>query len=351
MKLLKNELYRNDIEYVANLPLAWEKLEGKVLLICGATGMIGSFLVDLLMYRNDKFNNNCKVIAMGRNISRLESRFSYYKNDKRFVFISQDINNPILEFGDVDFIIHAASNTHPVAYSTDPIGTLTTNIIGTYNLLNYSVSHKAERFLFVSSVEIYGENRGDTEKFSEDYLGYIDCNTLRAGYPESKRAGEALCQAFIKQMGLDIVIARASRTYGPTMLKSDTKAISQFIKNGVLKEDIVLKSKGSQYYSYTYVADCVSGLLTILFKGNCGEAYNIADDNSNISLRDLAKLISEYAGTSVIYDKPNNLEKEGYSKATKAVLDSEKLQKMGWKAKYDIEEGVNRTLEILSHAN
>lgn len=147
-------------------------------------------------------------------------------------FIYCDINNSVadLELPAADYIIHAASNTHPVAYAGDPVGTIAANVIGTDNLLKWASAVKCKRFVFLSSVEVYGENRGDTDKFAEDYMGYIDCNTLRAGYPESKRTGEALCQAYRKQDGMDIVIPRLSRAYGPTMLASDTKAISQFIK-------------------------------------------------------------------------------------------------------------------------
>ena len=194
---------------------------------------------------------------------------------------------------------------------------------------------------------MYGENRGDTDKFSEDYCGYIDCNTLRAGYPEGKRAGEALCQAYIRQKGLDIVIPRLSRTYGPTMLMSDTKAISQFIKKGCAEEDIVLKSEGTQFYSYSYVADAVTGILTCLFSGKCGEAYNIADDGSDISLRDLAAIVADYAGTKVVFDLPDETEKAGYSKATKATLDSSKLGSLGWSAAYDMKKGLTRTIDII----
>ena len=128
-------------------------------------------------------------------------------------------------------------------------------------MLEFAYSHHALRCVFASSNEIYGENRGDIEKFPESYCGYINCNTLRAGYPESKRCGEALCQAYIQQKGLDIVIPRLTRSYGPTLLKSDTKALSQFLRKALLGEDIVLKSAGTQYYSYLYVADSVSGLL------------------------------------------------------------------------------------------
>ncbi len=349
MRIWENELYRQDIEYVANLPLPWERLKNKKLLISGASGMVGSFLIDVIMYRNERFNNNCNVIAIGRNSLKAQARFSrFWDMNDFFSFISHDINKTLMDIGNIDFIIHAASNTHPVAYATDPIGTMTTNIMGTYNLLNYAAEHKTERFLFTSSVEIYGENRGDVEKFDESYCGYIDCNTLRAGYPESKRAGEALCQAFIKQYDLDVVIARLSRTYGPTMLETDTKAISQFIKKGVAKEDIVLKSEGTQFYSYSYVADAVSGVLTILLKGECGQAYNISDEDSDITLKELAKIIAKYVGKNVVFELPDITEQAGYSRATKAVMSSVKLQSLEWEAKYNIKNGLERTIDMLS---
>lgn len=351
MNLIENELYRKDIEYVATLPFAWDKLKSKTIMISGASGMIGSFLIDIIMYRNITMGDNCSIIALGRNVEKAKKRFVKYWGDENFIFVSQDINVPLddSKFGKVDFILHAASNTHPVAYATDPIGTVTTNIIGTYNLLEFSSMHETERFVFTSSVEIYGENRGDTEKFSEEYCGFIDCNTLRAGYPESKRAGEALCQAYIKQKGLDIVIPRLSRTYGPTMLSSDTKAISQFIKKGVEKEDVVLKSEGTQIYSYSYVADAVSGILVTMFNGKCGEAYNIAHTDSDIALKDLAKIIADIAETNVVFELPDETEKTGYSKATKAVLDNSKIKNIGWTAKYDIKSGIERTIKMLSY--
>lgn len=372
MKIYEHNLYKEDIQYVAGLPIAWERLRNKSFLISGASGNIASFLIDVLWAKN----LGIKIYALGRNEEKARERFAEYWDDENFIFAAGDINQGINlpetagtadeisgtenELGKseklasnvsnkrkVDFIFHAASNTHPKAYSADPIGTITTNILGTYNLLEYGAMHGCERFLFASSVEIYGENRGDADTFDESYLGYIDCNTMRAGYPESKRCGEALCQAYIAQKGMDIVIPRLSRTYGATLLPTDTKAISQFIHKGVAGENIVLKSEGNQLYSYSYVADAVAGVLYCLLYGENGEAYNVADAGSDIALKDLAKIVADYAGKKVVFELPDAKEAAGYSTATKAVLDVAKLRGLGWSAHYDMKEGLTRTMDIL----
>jgi nucleoside-diphosphate-sugar epimerase len=170
---------------------------------------------------------------------------------------------------------------------------------------------------------------------------------LRAGYPESKRCGEALCQAYKVQKNLNVGIARLTRSYGPTMLMSDTKAVSQFIKKCIAGENIVLKSAGMQYFSYTYMADAVSGLLWILLVGENGEAYNIAEKHNDIRLKDLASIIARINGKEVVFEQPDAVEAAGYSKATKARLDGHKLLDLGWKPKYDIESGMKRTITIL----
>ena len=349
MKLYDNELYMEDVRSVAELDIPWEKLHDRSIMISGATGMIGSFLVDVISHKNRADDLKCTIYALGRSEERVKDRFGFNAEDPHFIYIKYDVKEPLIrdDIGTVDYVLHLASNTHPMQYSTDPIGTITTNIIGVQNLLEFASAHNATRFAFASSNEIYGENRGDAEFFDESYCGYINSNTMRAGYPESKRCGEALCQAYKAQKGLDVVIPRLTRTYGPTMLKTDTKAISQFIKKGVSDEDIVLKSAGTQYYSYQYAADSVSGLLTVLLCGGNGEAYNIADESSDIMLRDLAAIIAGINGKKVVFEIPDAVEAAGYSTATKARLDGQKLQSLGWKPKYDIKSGIERTVRIL----
>lgn len=348
MQLTQVDSYIQDVRSVAEMPFSWVSLQGTTILISGGTGMIGRFLIDVLMYRNQNFGMACKILCIGRDQNKCNLYFSKYCKNEYFEFIQCSVNNVIpLSVPKVDYIFHLASNTHPIAYANHPIETILTNILGLRNLLDAASSMQTKRFIFASTVEVYGENRGDVEKFTEEYSGILDCNSLRAGYPESKRAGEALCQAYIKEKQLDIVIPRLARTFGPTMLFSDSKASSQFINKALAGENIVLKSAGTQFYSYTYVADAVSGILEVFFKGKKGEAYNIADENFDIHLRDLAAIVAEYVEKKVVFDIPDVNEKLGFSKATKAVMDGTKLHSLGWKPLYSLKEALHKTIEIL----
>ena len=272
MRLLENEVYLSDLRKVCDLDLPWEELDGRSILISGATGKIGSTLIDVLMMRNrgaaaasleaaGKDNAaGLRIFALGRSVEKARNRFREYWEDPRFVFVQCDINDResleracaeagICESqdgsdqntaGTIDYVFHAASNTHPIAYANDPIGTVVTNIIGLDNLLHFASEHGCQRFLFASSNEIYGENRGDAELFDEKYCGYIDCNTMRAGYPESKRTAELLVRSFVEEYGADAVIARLSSIYGPTMTKGDNKAAAQFIRRAAAIFDRVV---------------------------------------------------------------------------------------------------------------
>ncbi|MBQ6006881.1 MAG: NAD-dependent epimerase/dehydratase family protein [Selenomonadaceae bacterium] len=344
---INHEIYVADVASVANENLPWEKLSGKNLLLTGASGLIGTVIVDVLMKKNRADNLNVKIYAAGRNDKIAAERFSDYFGDKNFEFVKLDVNAPIEKNFPVDFIIHAASNTHPLLYSTKPVETMTTNIIGTQNLLEFGRRKKISRFVFVSSVEIYGKALNAEDIFDENYCGYIDCNTLRAGYPEAKRAGEALCQAYISRHNLDVVIPRLSRIYGATMRLDDSKAMSEFIMNGVRGENIVLKSQGLPKFSYCCATDAVRGIFYCLLNGKCGEAYNVADSSEILSLREIAEYISSLAGKKVVFELPNELQAKGFSKAVNAIMSNDKLKALGWSPKDDTRSGVKKTVEIL----
>lgn len=345
--MLANTDYENSIRKYIEEILREISIKSGVILLSGATGLIGHIMVDCLLWANREYGSNFRVIALARNKERAAAQFKAYFDREDLLFVSCDVNKPIPEVGEVDYVIHGASNTHPMAYSMDPIGTIRTNVLGTEHLLEYARTHGCKRFVFLSSVEIYGEDQGKREKLGEKDCGYLDCNSVRAGYPESKRLGESLCCAYAASYDMNIVIPRLCRVYGPTMGPDDSKALSQFIRKAVKGEDIVLKSEGKQYYSYIYVFDAVKALFYIIDKGRPGEAYNISSESSDIKLYDLAAKLAKIAGTKVVFELPEETEKMGYSSATKAILDNEKLKKLGWKERYDMDGGLQMTVKIL----
>ena len=321
------ELEKEDIALVAELPYNWESLNNKVIMISGGTGFIGSFIIDVIRYRNKRYSSNIKVISLSRRGGI---------SDTTVENIQVDITCPIEYSGNIDYILHLASNTHPKQYAEDPVGTITTNVLGCNHLLMLAKEKKITRFLLASSVEIYGQ--GTEIPMDEEYCGYINCNNARSGYNESKR----LCQSYMQQYGVESVIVRLARIFGADK-KKDTKAMSQFMEKAVAGEDIILKSKGNQRYSYCYVADAVSGIFKALLDGTAGQAYNISDDDEGITLGGYAEFIASLAGKSVVYQIENNT---SVSKATYALLNNNKIKEIGWKPNFSVCNGLKRSYDI-----
>ena len=311
-------------------------LQDKQILVTGATGLIGGCLVDMLM----QSACHCKVFAMGRNEERARKRFADYWSLDSFGFIRGDVTNPLSCDYTFDYIIHAASNASPNFFREKPVEVIKSNIIGVDNLMAYGISHQMKRMLFVSSGEIYGEGHGG--EFKETDSGYVDCATPRACYPSSKRAAETLCVAYAAEYDADVVIARLCHTFGPYFTESDNRVYAQFIRNLLEGKDIVMKSRGEQYRSWLYVVDAVLALLTILLKGAKGEAYNVADEQSNITIRELAELLASAEKRKVIFDID---EANGNTTPiTRATFSTEKLAQLGWQPRTAIAEGLVHTL-------
>lgn len=320
--------------------IPFDKLNGKNILITGACGLIGSAVIDFILANHI----GCEVYAMARNKAKAEMRFSAYQNDAHFHILEGDVNSPMKMDVTFHYIINAASNANPKAYATDPVGTMWTNINGTKNLLEYGRKHGLIRFLYVSSGEVYGN--GDVDSWRESECGYIDSMTTRSCYPTSKRAAETLCVAFAHQYGVEAVVARPCHTYGPHFTESDSRAYAQFVRKARQHENIVLKSNGEQYRSWLYVKDCASAILTVLLKGNNCEAYNVADENSCVAIKDFAKTIAEISDVKVIFDLPDDVEKQGYSIIRKAVFDTTKLRRLGWGPVYNLRDALLETIGI-----
>lgn len=339
--------FKNEIDHCAELDIDWELFKGKTFLITGGTGLVGKYLASVLLRHNRKYHADMKIVIVGRNEEKFKKRFKDVDGFDDILFLQHDVQKPFDISFRIDYIIHMASNTHPRLYATDPIGTVMSNISGTYNLLELASQNSGCRFMFTSSGDVYGDNNSDKEFISETDCGYIDCNTLRAGYIEGKRASEALCNAYYEAKNIDFVIARLCRVYGSTMNMEDSKAISQFIKNAIANEDIVLKSKGEQVFSYLYVYDVVTALLKILTNGVCGNAYNVADREQALSLRALGEILADIGNSKMVFSLPDKVEAKGASTFKNVKLDGEKLKSIGWNAEISLKNGLRWTVEYL----
>lgn len=345
MNLYKSKTYIEDLNEALQSTIGIEMLKGHTVAITGATGTIGSFIVDMLLEYN-RHGANITLYALGRSLDRLGKRFDAAKTEM-LCYVEYDALKPIEFEYSVDYIIHAGGNAHPSAFNSDPVGTIIGNVNGTYNLLEYAKKHGAKRFCYISSGEVYGQGDLTLDSFDETYSGYLDQTSPRTCYPTSKRTTETLCASYTKQYGLETVIVRPCHTYGPGMTESDSRANAQFFKNVLSGENIVLKSAGTQMRSYCYIADCASIILTCMIKGVPGEAYNSANKNAITTIAGLAKVIARCAGKEVEFSDPDAVDIANRTPIAKQVLDSQKVEALGWKGMFTVERGVEHVIRIL----
>lgn len=333
------ESYEDDLRQIFNKDLPWDILSGQKVLVTGATGLIGGCIVDALMLNHNK---DYDVYASGRDEERARRRFCDFFDDPKFHFLVYDVLKPLECDLNFDYIIHAASYADPKSFVEKPVEIIRSNIDGIIHLMEYGLVHQMKRLLYISSGEIYGEGNGDI--LTEEYSGYVDCLKPRSCYPSSKRAAETLCISYIDEYGVDAVIARPCHIYGPHFTDSDNRVYAQFIRNVLSDNDIIMKSNGTQLRSWCYVVDCVSALLYILLKGEKGHAYNVADKNSCVTIRELAEIIAKIGGRQVDMVVPTDSESKGYNVVTKSVFSTTKLESLGWSVSGSMEEKLRKTI-------
>ncbi len=345
--------YLEDLRQVGNSVDGWGALKGKTVLITGASGLIGSAVVDVMAQMNiDNADQSgqIQILAAGRSREGMEKRFgdrmkrgniSYYPFDALQPLPPEQYPNPL-----PDYLIHAAGNANPAVYGRHPVQTMMTTILGTQSVLEMAAKKPGSRVLYVSSSEVYG--RKDTsEPFEEDMFGTVDILNPRSCYPVSRRAAETLCASAKAEKGIDFVVARPGHVYGPSMTAADNRASSQFPRDVAAGRDIVLKSSGSQIRSYCYILDCASAILTILLRGESGQAYNISNRDSIVTIRQMAEAFAEAAGRKVLFDLPTEQERAVFNPMDNSSLNASRLEALGWQGLFDMETGAQRTLACL----
>lgn len=340
-------MVEGDLAAITAPGLPWQQLHGKTVLVTGANGFLPAYLVEALLYLNEVQSAGIQVLGLVRDPDRAALRFSAYSERSDLRLQAQDLGAPLAAGLKADVIIHAASQASPKYYGGDPVGTLKPNVLGTSALLDLAHDCKASRFLFFSSGEVYGQPFDPSQPLAEDARGWVDPTAVRSCYAESKRMGEALCAAYAQQYGVPAVIVRPFHTYGPGMRLDDGRVFADLVADVVQGRDILLHSDGSARRAFCYLADATRGFFTVLLKGKVGEAYNIGDPASELSIADLAeRLVRLFPEKGLKVLRQARAEGSGYlpSAIARSCPDTQKVGALGWKATTGIDEGFSRTI-------
>ena len=318
--------------FVDDFPFA-DEIKNKSFFITGATGFLGSAFIFALMEANKKYSLNLKIACYVRDIKKAEKLFGQCCLDYVTGDLSTDFELPY----EVDYVIHCASPTASEHFIKYPVETFWENVTFTDRLIKKVLNSKCSGFLFLSSLEVYGTSNSERE-LNENSVSLYSMHDVRNSYPLAKIAIEELLYMYYKEYGLPVKIARLTQTFGPGIFYNDKRVFAQFARSVVENKDIILKSKGETMRNYCYVSDAVSALFYILCNGQNGEAYNVANDDTYISILDFAKLFCKYNDkTSVKFEYEDN-SKTGYLPLNKVQLDNKKLKSLGWKSKNDINQ-------------
>ena len=331
---MNNQILTEDIQQFAETFELWKQLQGKTFLVTGATGLIGSILIKCLLELNRQKNLAIKVVAVVRDLEKAKIVF---ERDFRQIEFKQialaDISKDTIGT-DVDYIIHLASPTASKYFVNHPVETLRTSIEGTTVVLDYARIAQIESMVFASSLEVYGTNVDD-KSIDESFQGYVNPLDVRSSYNMGKRAAECLCHAFAKEYGVPAKIARLTQTTGAGIAKDDNRIIAQFARLTAEGKDIILHTTGEAARPYCYTTDAVSAILCILLKGENGEAYNVANEDTYISARGMAEYLKKNFNSDIDVRVELN-DNMGYAPATKLQLSSDKLWELGWRPQYQL---------------
>ena len=346
----EDEVLQEDLERIAESNLIdWEKLRGSRIVVTGATGLIGGMLVRALMYADELHKLELKVVAVVRSREKAMSQLKPFV-DAGLELAVQDIQEPIRIEGPVDYVIHGAGVTASKDFVDHPVETILTALEGTRNLLEFARTKQVKSMVYLSSMEAYGVVEDSHYIVHEKDYGYIDPLEVRSSYSESKRMAEGLCGAYAHEYQVPVKTARLAQTFGAGIPKNENRVFAQFARSILRGEDIVLHTDGSKAHCYCYTTDAVLGLLTILLQGENGEAYNVSNEATYGTIRQMAEMLIENypeSGSKLVFDIPEDANKFGYAPTSRMLICAEKLNELGGWAEVSLPEMFGRLLQSM----
>ena len=314
----------------------FSKLEKSTILVTGATGLLGKNIIKTLLRRNREEDAKIQIIAVVRDKEKAQRIFGDDRND--ILYAVGDIRTINLDPYEVDYIIHAASQTSSRAFVDQPVETISVAIDGTRNLLEYAKGHPMKRFLYLSTMEVYGTPQTD-EKIDEQHSTNLDAMQVRTCYPESKRMCENLCASYAAEYRVPINVLRLTQTFGPGVEYNDGRVFAEFARCSMEGRDITLKTKGETKRCYLHVEDAVDAILAVMTSDVAGEAYNVANEETYCSIYEMANMVaySISNGTIKVKIEEEDHNASGFAPTLHMNLDTSKLRALGWSPRYGLE--------------
>ncbi|WP_130838059.1 NAD-dependent epimerase/dehydratase family protein [Lachnoclostridium sp. Marseille-P6806] len=340
---------QEDLERLAASDLPLQELEGRAVLVTGATGLIGSQTVRALAAVNRLRRMNIRILALVRNIRKAEQIFGDLLQRGDIYPVIADLTAELTIAAPIDYIIHCAAVTASKTMVTRPVETIGTALDGTRSILELAREKNVAAFCYLSSMEVYGQWDG-SRMVTEDVMGYVDPLVVRSNYPMSKRMCENLCACYRSEYGVNVRIARLAQTFGAGVLPGENRVFAQFARAVMRGEDIVLHTAGQSEGNYCYTADTVRALLTILLRGESGQAYNVSNEAAHTTIAGMADFAARVLAEGrirVVFDIPET-NTFGYAADTKMTLSSAKLRALGWEPEYSLEDCYRRLMGSLA---
>ncbi|ACP35054.1 NAD-dependent epimerase/dehydratase [Sulfolobus islandicus L.S.2.15] len=297
-------------------------------LISGGAGFLGSHLIENLANEHEitivDDLSTTKYIQLPKNVKLIKDKIENFKTNEKF-----------------DYILHLAARPSPEDYMNNPIETLLSNSIGTWNALE--IARKSDAiFMYTSSSEIYGN--AEVLPIPEEYWGKVNPIGVRSCYDEGKRFSEALTMAYYREYGLDVRIQRPFNVYGPRLREDGNygRVISRFIYQALRGEDITVFGDGKQTRAFLYVTDWVEATKKLLFsKGIKGIVLNIGSDKE-VKIIELARMIinltNSKSNIKFLPPRPDD--------PSRRAADITKAKKLlNWEPKVSLEEGLRKTID------
>lgn len=335
-----------DAEILASNTELFAPFSHKAVLITGATGLIGSQIVRALITSNRLNGSDITVVAVMRNLDKAKRVLADCLDDAHLQLVSENVAEGIEVDAPVDYVVHAASPTSSQYFVNHPVETIETAFFGTRNALQLAADKKTQGMVYLSSLEVYGTPSG-TDPLTETDGGYLDQTSVRSSYSEGKRLCETLCASFAAEYEVPVAIARLSQTFGPGVEYHDGRVFAEFARNAYESKDIVLHTQGRTLRTYCYTRDAVAAILTLLTRGEAGQAYNVSNPDTAVTIRQMAELVAGLFPDNKVQvrvEVPDDLEKYGYNPEMVIKLDSSKLQGLGWRPTTGLREMFQRMI-------